>query len=85
MAHPDPDPGLRLVQGRGTDSREAPPMTFPSASAGESLERVLCLIEKLEFHQRRMEDILSAILDLSEPGDDLAVECRRLLACLRSE
>jgi thioredoxin-like negative regulator of GroEL len=60
-------------------------MTIPSASAGESLERVLCLIEKLEFHQRRMEDILSAILDLSEPGDDLAVECRRLLSCLRSE
>ena len=60
-------------------------MSFPPASAGESLERVLCLIEKLEFHQRRMEDMLSAILDLCEPDDDLAVECRRVLACLQGE
>lgn len=60
-------------------------MTFYAQSAGESLDRVMALIEKLEFHQNRMEDLLYAILDLSEPGDDLAVECRRLLTCLHSE
>jgi thioredoxin-like negative regulator of GroEL len=60
-------------------------MTFHTQSAGESLDRVMDLIEKLEFHQNRMEDLLYAILDLSEPGDDLAVECRRLLTCLHSQ
>jgi hypothetical protein len=54
------------------------------SSASERLERVLALIEKLEIHQRRMEAMIAAIIDLSEPGDDLALECNRLLRALNN-
>lgn len=57
-------------------------MTFPELTAGDALPRVMELIEKLEFHQTRMEELLSAILELSHPDDDLALECRRLLSVL---
>jgi hypothetical protein len=82
MADPNADPVLWLVSPWGSDAGEAQAMSFPELTAGDALPRVMELIEKLEFHQTRMEELLAAILELSHPDDDLAVECRRLLTVL---
>ncbi len=44
--------------------------------------RINALVDQLAAHEWAMRDICAALLDLSDPDDDLAVEVRQLLATL---
>jgi hypothetical protein len=44
--------------------------------------RINALVDQLAAHEWAMRDICAALLDLSDPDDDLAVEVKQLLATL---
>lgn len=44
--------------------------------------RINALVDQLAAHEWAMRDICAALLDISDPDDDLAVEVRQLLATL---
>ena len=41
--------------------------------------RIDALVEEISHHERQMRNALAALIDLSDPGDDLHMECRLLL------
>jgi hypothetical protein len=44
--------------------------------------RISALVEQLSAHEAAMRDLCAELLELSDPGDDLAVEVLRLLTTL---
>jgi hypothetical protein len=42
-------------------------------------QRIDALVEEVGHHERQMRDAVAKLVELTEPGDDLHVECRRLL------
>jgi hypothetical protein len=44
--------------------------------------RINALVDQLAAHEWAMRDICAALLELSDPDDDLAVEVQQLLATL---
>ena len=42
-------------------------------------KRIDALVDEIGHHERQMRNALAALIDLSNPGDDLHVECRLLL------
>jgi len=45
----------------------------------QRLRRVRGLVDRLEAWEQEGRDLLAQVLDLSDPDEDLACECRRLL------
>ena len=42
-------------------------------------KRIDALVDEIGHHERQMRNAVAKLVELTEPGDDLHVECRRLL------
>lgn len=45
-------------------------------------KRINALVEEVAHHERQIRNAVSALIDLTDPEDDLHVECCRLLEAL---
>lgn len=52
---------------------------IPLVSEKDRKRRINRLIRELEGYESAMRDRCAQLIELSEPGDDLAVECQLLL------
>jgi hypothetical protein len=54
-------------------------MFVPLIGRAARKQRVKELLAAAEHHERGLRNAVAALVELSEEGDDLHVECRRLL------
>lgn len=57
-------------------------MRIPVLSRAARRRRINQLIDRLSAHESAMRGIAAALLELSDPDDDLSAEVRRLVAAL---
>lgn len=57
-------------------------MRIPLIRGRARKKRIDALVEEVAHHERQIRNALSGLIELTEPGDDLHVECRRLLEAL---
>lgn len=57
-------------------------MEIPVISKAARRRRINNLIDRLSAHEAAMRGIAAALLELSDPDDDLSAEVRRLVAAL---
>jgi hypothetical protein len=57
-------------------------MGFPLLSRMLRMRRIHHLVDEIEIHEARLRDLCSALIELSDPDDDLHVEIVRLLEAL---
>jgi hypothetical protein len=55
---------------------------LPLIGATSRKRRIKRLIDQLEGYERAMRDICAQLIELSDEGDDLHIEVRRILECL---
>lgn len=57
-------------------------MRIPLIRGRARKKRIDALVEEVSHHERQIRNALSALVELTSPGDDLHIECRRLLEAL---
>jgi hypothetical protein len=57
-------------------------MYIPLLSRGRKKARITALVDEVAHHERQIRNALACLVELTEEGDDLHVECRRLLEAL---
>ena len=54
-------------------------MKFQLVSLRNKRSRIKALVEEVGHHERQLRNAVAQLVELTEPGDDLHVECCRLL------
>ena len=54
-------------------------MRFRLVSLRNKRSRIKALVDEVGHHERQLRNAVAQLVELTEPGDDLHVECRRLL------
>ena len=54
-------------------------MMIPLISLRNKRKRIRALVDEVSHHERQMRNAVAALVELTDPGDDLHVECLRLL------
>ena len=54
-------------------------MNFQLISLRNKRSRIRALVDELGHHERQLRNAVAQLVELTEPGDDLHVECCRLL------
>ena len=57
-------------------------MFIPVVSKARRRARITELTDAVAHHERQIRNALAGLIELTEEGDDLHVECRRLLEAL---
>ena len=57
-------------------------MRIPLVSRAFRLARITQLTDEVAHHERQMRNAVAGLIELTDPGDDLHVECQRLLEAL---
>jgi hypothetical protein len=57
-------------------------MRIPLISRALRQRRIHGLVDRIALHEAELRDYCAQLIDLTEPGDDLHVEIRRLLEAL---
>jgi len=57
-------------------------MAFPLLSRLLRQRRIHALVDEIEIHEARLRDLCAALMELTDPDDDLHVEIVRLLEAL---
>lgn len=47
-------------------------------------KRIHELVEEVDFHERQLRNAVAKLVELTDEGDDLHMECRRLLEQLET-
>lgn len=57
-------------------------MRIPVISSRLRKKRIDALVEEVSHHERQIRNAMACLIELTVEGDDLHVECRRLLEAL---
>jgi hypothetical protein len=57
-------------------------MKIPVIRGRARKKRIDALVEEVSHHERQIRNALAGLIELTEKGDDLHIECRRLLEAL---